>query len=830
MGDESRDLSGKIGLNLDDFKSGVEELKRQLKLIDSGFKSVSSGMDDWSATSEGLETRIETLNEKIRVQQNIVDADTAALQRAIEAHGATSVQAEILQTKVNNATAELNKEKLELDNTKEALANFGKESEDVGKTTDDTKISFTEFNQGIELVKKGLAAAQKVYDDTVGATIKLGEETKNLQNITGDTAEASSTFLGVMGDLGIGADQLTRILDIAIKKGYQPNIEGMQQLRAEYQAIQDPIAQTKWLLDTFGRSGAQLAEYFKATDVELAQLADGVKSAGIVMNQNGVDSAHNLSIELAQLNDRWTGIKVSIGEFAVPALTNIIDWLNLSKKAVDDSDTAWMNWVPGLNVAHSIWALIRGDFDKMPDSIDHVKQGVDNLADEYTGKATPAQLLLGQQVAYTADQLTALNIAAHDAIGVEFPGLIYQADTLKPKIEDLAQDTKDFNTNLGTLKEYMSTGLTDASNKYITTAQSLDAQWYQINADVVKFQNTKYRTPEQEAQLNNLLQQLKNVNGELKTNKNDQSLKDQAASIQKQIDLLEQIPGKTQAEIDANEANKKKLGEINAQIDQNQKDYDKAQKTIIFNMLETVAAAEAAADPKNAAKIMAGLSGIATAWGLIDTTTETTMQNTQKAFDAWMQSDGKKSFDDFYREYMGMSDKTITITNRMITEQVYYSNTANQPDTNNGANNRGAHTEGDFAYLGYIWHWNGSSWVTIPGGIGAKASGGQVFAGVPYLVGENGPEPFVPAVNGTIFPTTSIGSFTSVMKQFLSGLNQAMPNLSQNINQLVPGFSASHSAPGKAPVTVYVTASVANTMDMHTMALRIAQEIQRVQR
>ncbi len=45
----------------------------------------------------------------------------------------------------------------------------------------------------------------------------------------------------------------------------------------------------------------------------------------------------------------------------------------------------------------------------------------------------------------------------------------------------------------------------------------------------------------------------------------------------------------------------------------------------------------------------------------------------------------------------------------------------------------------------------------IPVG-GARAAGGPVAADVPYLVGEQGPELFVPASNGTIAPNGALGS------------------------------------------------------------------------
>ena len=76
---------------------------------------------------------------------------------------------------------------------------------------------------------------------------------------------------------------------------------------------------------------------------------------------------------------------------------------------------------------------------------------------------------------------------------------------------------------------------------------------------------------------------------------------------------------------------------------------------------------------------------------------------------------------------------------------------------------------------------------SLPG----RAAGGRVFAGQPYLVGELGPEPFVPDVHGSIFsnsayqammqpPPVSQPSFTTVDVDCRSGFNQ----LAQEIRQL----------------------------------------------
>lgn len=43
------------------------------------------------------------------------------------------------------------------------------------------------------------------------------------------------------------------------------------------------------------------------------------------------------------------------------------------------------------------------------------------------------------------------------------------------------------------------------------------------------------------------------------------------------------------------------------------------------------------------------------------------------------------------------------------------------------------------------------------GGIGHRAGGGPVQAGRAYMVGENGPEPFIPSVNGRVLPNHALG-------------------------------------------------------------------------
>lgn len=67
-----------------------------------------------------------------------------------------------------------------------------------------------------------------------------------------------------------------------------------------------------------------------------------------------------------------------------------------------------------------------------------------------------------------------------------------------------------------------------------------------------------------------------------------------------------------------------------------------------------------------------------------------------------------------------------------------------------------------FTSTGNMGGWVGTamSWL---GGLfgGARASGGPVQAGKMYLVGEKGPEPFIPGVSGTVLPNSSLKSMAA---------------------------------------------------------------------
>ena len=130
-------LSGKVGLDVTDFKSGIATLNREIRVIESGFKAAAAGMGDWDKKSGGLELRIKALNSQIELQKSKVAALDDIYKKVVAEKGATSKAAQDLQIRLNKENETLGKMQVELRESNTALENMGKEEKTTGDKTKD---------------------------------------------------------------------------------------------------------------------------------------------------------------------------------------------------------------------------------------------------------------------------------------------------------------------------------------------------------------------------------------------------------------------------------------------------------------------------------------------------------------------------------------------------------------------------------------------------------------------------------------------------------------------------------------------------------------------
>lgn len=209
-----------------------------------------------------------------------------------------------------------------MDNNLDGLGNTAMSS---GDKFDSLMTAFTGINQAVQLAQEAYAMLEGVYDKVITQTVEYAEEVRSLSRAIGSTPEDASKLIQAADDVKVSFEDLNTGMQIAIRKGLSPTIDGMGLLADQYLAIEDPIERSKFLLDSFGRSGANLAPLMEKGAKGIKELGDAAKEVGLVLDQKALDSTREYEIAVDNLTDSWQGFAVTVGTEAIPAIVKLLD-------------------------------------------------------------------------------------------------------------------------------------------------------------------------------------------------------------------------------------------------------------------------------------------------------------------------------------------------------------------------------------------------------------------------------------------------------------------------------------------------------------------------
>ncbi len=209
------------------------------------------------------------------------------------------------------------------------------------------------LNQALGLAQTALRGVSQAYDQVITSTVDYGSQVKNLSRVIGASAEESSKLISAADDVGVSFESISTAMKGAIQRGYQPTIQGLGQIADAYNQIQDPIAKSKYLLDTFGRSGLEMAALLERGSAGIRALGDEAEKMGLVFTPQDLQNIKEYKKAVDDLADAWQGFTVSAGNAALPTIT---EGLNYSTGAID----YYRSQVQKLGVGG---ALMRGNLD-----------------------------------------------------------------------------------------------------------------------------------------------------------------------------------------------------------------------------------------------------------------------------------------------------------------------------------------------------------------------------------------------------------------------------------------------------------------------------------
>ena len=208
-----------FSIDITDLKAGLAQANRLIRESESEFRAAAAGMDDWSKSEEGLQKRVETLNNQVELQQEKVRALISEKERIIKTMTDEGKTNEEISRAIDDVNKRIARESQQLDKLKDsasksekALDDFNDETKDAEKKAKEAEDAIKEFEDSLEELKDvgGLASgviagigaaaagAVKAFLDLAESTREYREDLAKLETAFEDaghtTEEATATY------------------------------------------------------------------------------------------------------------------------------------------------------------------------------------------------------------------------------------------------------------------------------------------------------------------------------------------------------------------------------------------------------------------------------------------------------------------------------------------------------------------------------------------------------------------------------------------------------------------------------------------------------------
>ena len=436
------DIGGKIGLDVTNFKAGITELNRNIRVIESGFKAAAASMGRWSDSEEGLQKRIESLNKVTDLQRQKVKNLTGEYEKIVAEKGANSKAAQDMEIRINKETASLNKNQLGLEKAKKELDEFGKETDkttkdvdEFGDETDQATKKTNKFDGALGKLGKGMAkvggAAGKaaiagIAAVGVAATAaavgafklasnvgQVADDLNTLSNKTGISTEQlqewqyASRFIDVSVETMTGSmAKLTKNMDAA-RDGTKLSVEAFEKLGIEYKnqdgSLRDSKVVWKETIDAlgeisnetdrdavamklFGKSAMELNPLIKAGSAELEKLSAEAHEVGAVLGTEAIAEAQKFDDQMQKMQASMGGLKNTIGVAVMPAISMLVSSFSSAIPAIIDAVKTG-DWT---GASDAVMSIINGLLSKIMDAMPGLMTMAANIIGSLAGTLVAA--------------------------------------------------------------------------------------------------------------------------------------------------------------------------------------------------------------------------------------------------------------------------------------------------------------------------------------------------------------------------------------------------------------------------------------------------------
>lgn len=234
-------LGASFSIDVTALKAGLAQANRLIRESESEFKAAAAGMDDWTASQEGLEARMKHLNATADLQNKKVDALQAEYDRLIaDGLDPTSAAAVKLRTDINKEKEALAKTEKEIAKQTQALEELEGAADEAADATREAGDAAEDAGDGFTIGKgaiatfigNGLTSLVDAGKNAISTVLGLAEATREYRSIMASlenssqaagysAAETEATYKklnGVLGDTQAAATTTANLQAIGLEQ------------------------------------------------------------------------------------------------------------------------------------------------------------------------------------------------------------------------------------------------------------------------------------------------------------------------------------------------------------------------------------------------------------------------------------------------------------------------------------------------------------------------------------------------------------------------------------------------------------------------------------
>lgn len=374
-------VAGKVGLDTTDWKTGITQINRDIRVIESGFKAAAAGLDDWKNSADGLTQRNNALSEIIGKQKEkvaLLEGEYERMKKAAEENGdTTSRTANAIaeqEIKLNKAREQLAKSETEYRKNSASLQEMEKALNEADKSTKGFVNSLKSAASGmvdfggkikpvVDLLGKTIVAAAKAAAAAVAAIgASIAAATKQAFDFAQGAGAMADNFLTLSAVTGVSATDLQKwqytsnFLDVSVDTLTGSMTKLVTKMSSSSTAFETLGVKTKdssgHLRDTeavfadcidalgkisneterdaiamelFGKKAQDLNPLILAGGDAFRQVGEEAERMGVVFNDQAMSAMGAFDDSMQRFKATGEGLKNTIGLVVIPAFQPLVD-------------------------------------------------------------------------------------------------------------------------------------------------------------------------------------------------------------------------------------------------------------------------------------------------------------------------------------------------------------------------------------------------------------------------------------------------------------------------------------------------------------------------